>query len=357
MNFAENPDPNTDLRRAKAELKRLKSALPTFPSPDQLYNDIVHCCSEIMYLIELIDNIKIDITYFFHNCDPWNVLERDAQIKELTVKNYHLRLRSLRQHLSLLFSSVPVMIATKAMSAKAWQSYTATPQHYTKKNGEEVPLLTEQSEIERILSDHEETIEELFAKLKDIREECLYQERYREDVSAKKICNALRTLNEQFSDLREKLQQDRLKMITEETQTDDVPLVPMDVEVIQEDIDNVEREGEQARIMDNAEYMEAIQEDAEEVELQENEQIMKDIALLEQDLALVQRRLEELSKERLCRPRTYEIGVDRDEEKMMPCAFCHVPGHHYSDSCREYHLQRRAKNLSTSKNAARCAWK
>ncbi|KAK6032972.1 hypothetical protein OSTOST_00827, partial [Ostertagia ostertagi] len=79
-------------------------------------------------------------------------------------------------------------------------------------------------------------------------------------------------------------------MIMEETQTDDVPLMPMDVEVIQEDIDN----------------------------LQENEQILEDTALLEGELALVQRRLHELSREQTCRPRSYEVGVDRDEK------ICHV---------------------------------
>ncbi|PIO64396.1 hypothetical protein TELCIR_13977 [Teladorsagia circumcincta] len=117
----------------------------------------------------------------------------------------------------------------------------------------------EQSEVERILSDHEKTIQELFAQIKDIREECLYQERYREDVSAKKICNALKTLSEQFSELRETLHQERTEMTTEETQTDDEHLVPMEVEAVVEESDRTEREDEQARIMENLDYLEAIE--------------------------------------------------------------------------------------------------
>ncbi|VDO42474.1 unnamed protein product [Haemonchus placei] len=111
-----------------------------------------------------------------------------------------------------------------------------TPQDYTEQPGETVPHLTDQHDIKRILIDHEQTIEELLIKIKDIREECLCQERFQEDDAGKKICNELNMLNKQFSEPKGTLQQERhLETTTNHTQTDGERQVHTEGNTIQED--------------------------------------------------------------------------------------------------------------------------
>nr|CDJ98427.1 unnamed protein product [Haemonchus contortus] len=284
---------------------------------------------------------QADVAIFFQGNEPWGILERNAQIKELTIKNYSLRLRSLRQSLSLLYSAVPVMIAIKATSTKAWQSYMTTPQKYTKQSGERAPLLTDQQDIERVLSDYEQTIEELLTKIKDIREECLYQERFQEDDTGRKIYNEVKRLNRQLSELQEALQQEqRPETTTNQTQTENEGQAHMEGDAIHED-EQVHMEGdaihedeqvhmegdavhedEQEKIMENVEYMEVVNEDLEDYPPPQDDAIIK---ALEAELSTVYERLKRLSKEKTCFPRRYETGVNRAGEVTMKDDACVTP--------------------------------
>ncbi|VDO46678.1 unnamed protein product [Haemonchus placei] len=63
-----------------------------------------------------------------------------------------------------------------------------------------------------------------------MQEDCFCQERFHGDLSTKKICRAKKALDEQFTELRETLQQERGDAITEVTQNDDVRSPPIDEE-------------------------------------------------------------------------------------------------------------------------------
>ncbi|XGW10488.1 hypothetical protein V3C99_012180 [Haemonchus contortus] len=69
-------------------------------------------------------------------------------------------------------------------------------------------------------------------------------------------------------------------------------------------------------------------------ELDESE-ILKEIDDLEKELEEVYYRIRDLLRMRTCQPRLYETGVTLQQEGTMPCFFCYVPGHHYSDFCRK----------------------
>ncbi|KAK6042874.1 hypothetical protein COOONC_19620 [Cooperia oncophora] len=188
---------------------------------------------------------------------------------------------------------------------KAWDSQMSTLQQYTNTSGKKFPLPTSQKAIERILTDQEEVIKELFTKIKDIRAECLLQERYRQDVSNKRICDSLKEIKEELDQLRGSLQDNR---------------------------DGRVSESEQARIAENVEFMESVQEEQPQPPDEEKESIFEEIHHLEQELKQVHNKIRELAALRRCRPRQYEEGITREEETTMRCAFCFAEGRHYSDS-------------------------
>ncbi|KAK6041062.1 hypothetical protein COOONC_21433 [Cooperia oncophora] len=194
------------------------------------------------------------------------------------------------------------------ISEKAWDSQMSTPQQYTNTSGRKFTLPTSQKAIERILTDQEEVIKELFTKIKDIRAECLQQERYRQDVSNKRICDSLKEIKEELDQLRGSLQDNR---------------------------DGRVSESEQARIAENVEFMESVQEEQPQPPDEEKESIFEEIHHLEQELKQVHNKIRELAALRRCRPRQYEEGITREEETTMRCAFCFAEGRHYSDSCPE----------------------
>uniref|UniRef100_A0A0N4WNN0 Uncharacterized protein n=1 Tax=Haemonchus placei TaxID=6290 RepID=A0A0N4WNN0_HAEPC len=121
-----------------------------------------------------------------------------------------------------------------------------TSQKYTKQSGERAPLLTDQQDTERILSDYEQTIEELLTRIKDVREEAFVR-----NVSKKTTLegkSTMRRLNTQLSELHETLQQEpRPETTTNQTQTENERQVHMEGDAIHED--------EQEKIMENVEYM------------------------------------------------------------------------------------------------------
>ncbi|KAK6052160.1 hypothetical protein COOONC_10336, partial [Cooperia oncophora] len=293
-----------ELRQAQAQLEKIKSALPPLPTPDKLYQDIVHCCSEVLYLVDLIDNLKEDISYFFDNNEPWKILEREARIKELTIAS------STKATLSLLLDCSRYYLyeydLREGMGLTDEHS-SAVYEHIWK----EVHVADFTKAIERILTDQEEVIKELFTKIKDIRAECLLQERYRQDVSNKRICDSLKEIKEELDQLRGSLQDNR---------------------------DGRVSESEQARIAENVEFMERTTTTTgrrKQPPDEEKESIFEEIHHLEQELKQVHNKIRELAALRRCRPRQYEEGITREEETTMRCAFCFAEGRHYSDSCPE----------------------
>ncbi|KAK6042906.1 hypothetical protein COOONC_19589 [Cooperia oncophora] len=175
------------------------------------------------------------------------------------------------------------------ISEKAWDSQMSTPQHYMNTSGKKFPLPTSQRAIERILADQEEVIKELFTK-------------------NKRICDSLKEIKEELDQLRGSLQDNR---------------------------DGRVSESEQARIAENVEFMESVQEEQPQPPDEEKESIFEEIHHLEQELKQVHNKIRELAALRRCRPRQYEEGITREEETTMRCAFCFAEGRHYSDSCPE----------------------
>ncbi|KAK6036050.1 hypothetical protein COOONC_26445 [Cooperia oncophora] len=263
--------------------KDLKSALPPLPTPDKLYQDIVHCCSEVLYLVDLIDNLKEDISYFFDNNESWKILEREARIKELTVENYSLRLHLLRKQLSLFYSTVPVIISMNMISEKAWDSQMSTPSAvydtHSWKEDSTLPKL-HKSNRQQCHTTRAGTI----AKM----------------LSNKRICDSLKEIKEELDQLRGSLQDNR---------------------------DGRVSESEQARIAENVEFMEgSVQEEQPQPPDEEKESIFEEIHHLEQELKQVHNKIRELAALRRCRPRQYEEGITREEETTMRCAFCFAEG-------------------------------
>ncbi|KAL6739176.1 hypothetical protein Aduo_012658 [Ancylostoma duodenale] len=163
-----------ELQRVKRDLKRLRTALPPLPTPDTLYDDIVDDCRNVMRTIESLDELRNDIEYFYHSNLRYGELEREAQILELKAENCKLKLQSLRQHLRLLFSVVPILIATKAISALAWRAKMQEAQSYVMRDGQEKELLTSQKDIEVIVNDQLHGMDEFFfAAIREIRSSCL----------------------------------------------------------------------------------------------------------------------------------------------------------------------------------------
>ncbi|KAK6763598.1 hypothetical protein RB195_024064 [Necator americanus] len=151
-----------ELQRIKRDLKRLRTAIPPLPTPDTLYDDIVDDCRNVMRTIESFDELRKDIEYFYHTNLRYGELEREAQILELKAENCKLKLQSLRQHLRLLFSVIPILIATKAISVLAWRAKMQEAQSYVMRDGQEKELLTSQKDIEVIVNDQLQGMDEFF---------------------------------------------------------------------------------------------------------------------------------------------------------------------------------------------------
>ncbi|KAK6035429.1 hypothetical protein COOONC_27066 [Cooperia oncophora] len=205
------------------------------------------------------------------------------------------------------------------ISEKAWDSQMSTPQQYTNTSGRKFTLPTSQKAIERILTDRRKVIKELFTKIKDIRAECLQQERYRQDVSNKRICDSLKEIKEELDHKFNKRESLRRKM---------------------------------GRVHGAQSVQEVINHKPPD---EEKESIFEEIHHLEQELKEVHNKIRELAALRRCRPRQYEEGITREEETTMRCAFCFAEGRHYSDSCPEVRtVEERLESLRRRRRCTIC---
>ncbi|KAK6015116.1 hypothetical protein OSTOST_19466 [Ostertagia ostertagi] len=271
-----------------------------------------------MHTIERFDRLKQDVNVFYHRNLSYSELERDAYIIELRVENCKTRLQFLSKHLCLLYSTVPLLIATKATSMGAWQSRMEIPQEYTSHDGHKKPLLISQSDMEKIIKDQLQGIEEFFDTLRQLKSDCLTQERTLQETTQKEILNAIKTMEETMKQMHGKIE--RLEAVQ------NAPRPEMASVAIEARINE-----ERAIIANNAEFMETAEAD-EDME-DEDAALDREIEALEADLAEVSRHRRELARKRTCRPREYRAGVYRREERQMRCVFCGVNGRHYSDSC------------------------
>ncbi|KAK5967135.1 hypothetical protein GCK32_021621 [Trichostrongylus colubriformis] len=232
-------------RSPKRELKRIKSALPPLPSPAELYDDIVINCQHVMHIVELVDSLKLDVRVFNDRSLPFRESERDARILELKTENCKVRLQFHLKHLRLLYSTVPLLIATKAVSAQAWQAKMELPQAYTSRSGERKTLLIDQMAMERILKDQLRGIEEFFNTLRQLRTDCLTRERAQQQSMHSKILNAIQSIDDSMAEMRSNVEQ-----IASGQKRETPSMVSVAIEA--------KPEGEEAIIAANAEFMEAV---------------------------------------------------------------------------------------------------
>ncbi|PIO69431.1 zinc knuckle [Teladorsagia circumcincta] len=161
-------------------------------------------------------------------------------------------------------------------------------------------------------------MEDFFATLRQLKADCLKQERELQETTQQEILNALKSMNEAIKEVNDKVEQ------LEPAQKQPQPaMVSIAIEA------KVEEERE--IIAQNAEFMEPLVVDEEMDD--EEEALQKEINELEAELADLSRHRRELARRRTCPPREYRAGVYSPREKHMPCTFCGIRGHHYSDSC------------------------
>ncbi|KAL6734115.1 hypothetical protein Aduo_004689 [Ancylostoma duodenale] len=329
-----------ELQRVKRDLKRVRTALPPLPIPDTLYDDIVDDCRNVMRTIESLDELRNDIEYFYHSNLRYGELEREAQILELKAENCKLKLQSLRQHLRLLFSVVPILIATKAISALAWRAKMQEAQSYVMRDGQEKEL-TSQKDIEVIVNDQLQGMDEFFAAIREIRSSCLNMERGQKESINVRILETVQFVSATVADMKEQMERIGANQVLGEPQPATCSATLVDnfsqtVESCQMATDEKDRGecSEQAKIASNAEYMEAVEMEYEKARDDPKEAAIRaEIKSLETELSNVQKRLRERARKRTCRQREYEAGVYRTEERKMRCVFCGEQGLHYSDSC------------------------
>ncbi|VDP08449.1 unnamed protein product [Heligmosomoides polygyrus] len=199
-------DIREELRRVKRELRPLKDAILQLPPPVELRNDIVTHCTSIMHLVEFCDKLRITIDFFYVSNATYGEKERDAKNVELTIENYKTRLNFHFHHLRLLYASAPLLVATRAISSHAWEAMMGHPQKYTMRDGiTKKTLLTSQSEIQLIVQDQQQALEEMFAKMRDIRTNVLQKKRAQKDSTQGKILLKLECLNALVLTLRKEL--------------------------------------------------------------------------------------------------------------------------------------------------------
>ncbi|KAK6735964.1 hypothetical protein RB195_018930 [Necator americanus] len=327
-----------ELRRVKRELKRLRTAIPPLPTPDTLYDDMVDNCRNIMRTIESLDGLRSDIEYFYNSNLRYGELKREAQILERKAEICKLKFQSLRQHLRLLFSVVPIL---KAMSALAWRAKMQEPQSYVRRDGQEKELLTSQKEIEIIVNDQLQGMNEFFTAIRGIRSSCLNMERGQKESLNVRILETVQFISATVTDIKEQMERVGANQVHDEAQPTTSSSTLGDnfsqtVESCQMATNEKDRgeSSEQAKIASNAEYMEAVEMEYEKARDDPKEAAIRaEIKSLETELTNVQKRLRELARKRTCRQREYEAGVYRTEERKMRCVFCGEQGLHYSDSC------------------------
>lgn len=201
--ISEMNDIREELRRVKRELRQLKDAILQLPPPVELRNDIVTHCTSIMHLVEFCDKLRITIDFFYVSNATYGEKERDAKNVELTIENYKTHLNFHFHHLRLLYASAPLLVATRAISSHAWEAMMGHPQKYTMRDGiTKKTLLTFQSEIQLIVQDQQQALEEMFAKMRDIRTNVLQKKRAQKDSTQGKILLKLECLNALVSTLR-----------------------------------------------------------------------------------------------------------------------------------------------------------
>ncbi|KAK6764520.1 hypothetical protein RB195_024733 [Necator americanus] len=200
------------------ELKRLRTAIPPLPTPDTLYDDMVDDCRNIMRTIETLDELRSDIEYFYNSNLRYGELEREAQILELKAEICKLKLQSLRQHLRLLFSVVPILIATKTMSALAWRAKMQEPQSYVRRDEQEKELLTTQKDIEIIVNDQLQGMNEFFTAICEIRSSCLNMERGQKESLNVRILETVQFISATVADIKEQMERVGANQIHDEAQ-------------------------------------------------------------------------------------------------------------------------------------------
>ncbi|CAJ0588690.1 unnamed protein product [Cylicocyclus nassatus] len=195
--------------RLRRELRKLKEAIPPLPSPAKLYDQIIEASTMIMITTEIFDQLKEDSSLFYMSNAPYGELERDTQIFELRTGNCKMRLEFLRR-LRLLFSKVPVLIATKAMNENAWNARMERPQYYISRDGQRKPLLTDANLLELIINDHLRFIDEFYMTIQQTRAECLTRERAEREARDVRVFNAIQSIQQTMVEVKDTVSKQKI---------------------------------------------------------------------------------------------------------------------------------------------------
>ncbi|VDL84446.1 unnamed protein product [Nippostrongylus brasiliensis] len=305
------------------QLKRLQSALPPLLRPTELRNKIVDAARQLMDITETIDLLNNETNYFYSSHEPFSNLERDAQILELRTDKIRLQLLFLQNHMQTLHAMVPLLIATNKVSHTAWETMMTTLEEYVPKNddnNEKRPLPYQQETTSTIINDQLIAIDALFSKIREIRTDCLNEERAQQECDQHQIATSLKSLQKTLNEMHQ-------HFATSTTPEDNQSTSQL-------------RTNEKRKIEANIEFMEGLEELDEPVPKQRKitkdtsnkKQINDEIQDLRRTAITYMRHFLSVARKRTCFIRLYQKGVGSDE-KTMRCPFYQAQGDHYADSC------------------------
>ncbi|VDP42686.1 unnamed protein product [Heligmosomoides polygyrus] len=317
LNISEMDYERQNVRRLKRQLKRLQAALPPLPSPQQLRKNFVNSSIQLMNTVETIELLKDDVKFFYNSQEPWGKLERNAQILELTVDKTRLQLLFLQHHLQTLCAVIRLLIANDSISKAAWEELISQPENYVSTSNKEKELPYQPELTERIIRDQINAIEELFASIREMKAECLNEERAQRECTQDQIFSALQSLNNNFHDVKSKLEAIKLP-ITSPPGEDR----------------SSSRKQERDRIQANIDFMETPQvPEAPYIDLRAIENIEDRLNAAKDELTVQQKHFMSISRRRTCPTRNYGAEISRQQEREIRCVFCLAQGRHYSDLC------------------------
>lgn len=307
-----------DLRRAKRDLKRLRSAIPKLMRPEELLDRIVTKSRDVLLYSSIVDKLHRDVPSLSTSSERWGELERDAQIFELKAENCEIRLLHLRLSLRTLHATAPLLIATGKTSAAAWETMLEQPKHYYDAEGRRHDLPIQQDTIERIIADQLQSINDLHTTLRNVRSTILYEERAQKESNLEKMTASINAIQNSIEELTKKVNSQPTNQPRREAEVIESPRREEPMEASESTTPEQDHDDQTMNFMRRS---------------------------LEAKIHILEIRIEALRKKQPCRPREFATGMDRSRESRMRCVFCGTRGDHYSDSCRKVRDSNRRKLL------------
>ncbi|KAK5984218.1 hypothetical protein GCK32_010571 [Trichostrongylus colubriformis] len=157
----------------RRKYKRLLQAIPTLPTPTQLYKKIVHACRQLhgttQDMTPLVDRLK----NLRSSREGWKECLTALQILESLRDKQALVFKLIRNELRTLFAVPSLLIATEKISESNWRAIMSQPQYDEYDN----PILMKQSAIETVIADQLKILDEQQSFLNDFRRTLQEEER------------------------------------------------------------------------------------------------------------------------------------------------------------------------------------